>query len=822
MSKFKTWLLAGAAALTGAGSVHAADAVQATTVGTVTVTADRAGLLERRPSRTVFGLAKPLIETPRAATQISDVTLQRYGVQTINNLVAVSPNSYTASFYGVPGSLDVRGTLADNYFLGFKLIENRGTYTTPIGDAAQIDIVRGPPSPIYGPGKVGGFLNFTPKSAKSESLTHPEGELDATVGSYGKKNLAGQVGAPLKLGTASGGIYAYGELEDSDSFYKGVHPKHQLGEVSVNYDLPGGWSADLDALYLHSSGDVQIPGWNRLTQSLVDDRTYITGHNITLSATPGVGYLTPAQATPTAFMPYPKNFTAVGGGLYAVYGPGVAIATPALPDFQLNSARAGTTVKLSPRDVLVGLDDFSDTTVPAVVLGLSKALSNDQSLNLQLFYNGLENKRFVSYGFPAWFRADVFEARATYQIKATAFEGWLTADTLAGLSYRNYQGRDMQSFNSGLIALDRRDLSAGATPTDTMCDPFAHGVTSDQTPADCIGWETDIHSREQDRGIFFTTDISAGRRLDLVVGAREDAYSVRSRDTGILSFEAVDSAQASHSAGTFTLSLSYKLGGGLMPYATYARGGALEVQQAGDLKPSDIASGGWLSSSDLAEGGVKFQLLGKTLVGSFDIYEQHRTQAAGLNAAVQRTESIGEELEVRYLATKNLSFTFSGDMQRTEVLGPDASTEYIPAYAVCGSTVSCELNSWGGTYLVFNFDQMPGRGGNYAFTPIPDTTASLYANYITDDHAWGRAGGTIGATYVSRTSGTIENAIIYPAYTLVNLSLFYRHGPYEADLNIDNLFDQFYVTPSSDLTYINVAAMPGVGREWRLTLRRRF
>ena len=462
-----------------------------------------------------------------------------------------------------------------------------------------------------------------------------------------------------------------------------IHPKHQLGEVSVNYDLPGGWSTSLDALYLHSAGDVQTPGWNWLTQSLIDDQTYVTGRNTTLSASPGVGYLTPAQATPTAPY-YPNNFTAVGGGLYAAYTPGAAMPLPPLPDFQLNSTGAGSTVKLSPRDVLVGPDDFSDTSLPAIMLGLSKALGGDSSLSLQLFYNGLENRRFVSYGFPAWFRAHVFEARATYDFKTSGFGGALTADTLAGASYRYYQGRDMQSFDSGLIALDRRDLSVGATPTDTLCDPFREGT------ANCIGWETDIHSWQENAGVFFTTDISAGRRLDLLLGAREDTYSVRSRDTGILSFEAVDSAQASRTAGTFTVSLSYKLGGRLMPYATYTRGGALEVQQAGDLKPSDIARGGWLSSSDLAEGGVKFQLLGKTLVGSFDVYEQHRTQAAGLNSAVQRTESMGEELEVRYLATENLSFTFSGDRQRTEVLGPDASIEYIPAYAVCGPIPSCE------------------------------------------------------------------------------------------------------------------------------------
>jgi iron complex outermembrane receptor protein len=812
-------LLYGVSAAALLAAVPAARAADPTTVGEVVITADKAGLLERRPSTTVLGLSKPLIETPRAASLVSDTTIQRYGIQTVNDLVAISPSSYTASFYGVPGSLDVRGTLADNYFLGFKLIENRGTYTTPIGDASQIDVVRGPPSPIYGPGKVGGFLNFIPKSIKSESLTHPEGEIDVTGGSYGKKLIDGQVGAPLTLGTASGGVYAYGEDEDSDSFYEGVHPKHQLGELSVDFDLPGGWSTSFDGMYFHSTGDVQTPGWNRLTQALIDNGTYITGHNTTLVPSPGAGYLTPNQATPTAFAPYPNNFTAVGGGLYAVFG----VPTSALPpQFALNSPGAGTTVQLSPRNVGIGPDDFSKTFMPALVAGVSKDLPGDSTLKLQLFYNGLDNQRFVSYGFPAWFRSNTVEARATYDFKLTAFDGNLVANTITGVSYRDYQGRDMQSFNSGLIAVDRRDYSVGATPTDTMCDPFAAGITDDQVPTNCIGWENDIHSREGDGGVFATTDIEIGRKLDIILGARDDDYHVRSTDTGILPFETTAPQSASKDNASYTASVSYKLGWGLMPYLTYARDGALEVQQAGDIKPQDIQSGAWISQSDLTEAGIKFQLLNHTLVGSIDMYEQHRAEPAGISEVSQRTQSIGEELEVRWLATKNLSFTLSGDTQHTEVLGPDTSTVYIPASAVCGASLACDLSVWGGAYLVFNFDTLPGRAGNYALTTIPNTVVSLYANYITDAYSWGKLGVTAGATYVSQTSQTIENGLVYPAYTLVNLSGFYKRGPYEVDLNIDNLLDKFYVTPNSDPTYINVTAIPGIGREWRLTLKRTF
>ena len=829
-------LLAGVSSLTlfagvacaAPGDPPPADPAPAASNNDVIVTADRAGLLEKRPSSTVFGLNKALIDTPRAASAVSAVTIERYGIQTVNDLVAVSPSTYTASFYGIPGSLDIRGNFADNYFQGFKLIENKGTYTTPLGDASQIDIVRGPPSPIYGPGKVGGFLNFVPKSAKSEDLTHPVGEIDLTYGSYNLYNINGQVGAPIKFGSAEGGVYAYGEYSNGGSFYEGIHPEHELAEVSVNFNMPDQWSFSADGMIYGSSGDIQTPGWNRLTQALVDNRTYITGHNTTLMNTPGVPYLTPEQTVPpgavVAFGSYPNIFTSnfaftnSGGGLYYA----LPISEPlGDPRFVLNSPGAGTTVKLSPRDVDVGPLDFSNTLTGSTVMSLAKDFANDSTLKFQFFYDGLENKRYVSYGFPAWFRANTYEERVSYDFKWDGFDNLVKVNTIVGANDRYYQGRDMQSFNSGLIALDRRDLSVGATPTDTICDPFALGITGDQVPTNCQGWEEDIHSTENDAGLFGTSDIEIGK-LDVILGGRYDWYDVSSIDTGILSFDSVGRQSASKGDGTFSASASYKLPFGLMPYVTYAQASSLEVQQAGDLKPSDIASGGWLSHSDLTEGGLKFQLLNSTIVGSIDGYQQDRTLLAGFNSAALNTRATGVELEVRYLATKNLSFTFSGDTQRTEVLGKDHSTDYVPAYVVCGQNLSCELNSWGGAFLVFDFSTLPGRGGSYKLSTIPDSVLSFYGNYITDEHDWGKAGLTLGVTYVTSTSGTVLNAIRYPAYELVNASVFYERGPYEVDLNIDNLLDKFYVTPNSDPTYSNVSAIPGVGREWRLTLKRRF
>src|SRR3954469_3608460 len=188
---------AGLAALAAAVPAHAQD------VESVTVTGDPVHLLQAGANAAAFGLDKPLIETPRAVTVVSDSTIARYGITGVNDLTAITPSAYTASYYGVEGSVSLRGTLAENYFRGFKRAENRGTYSTPLSDAAGIEILRGPPSPIYGAGKVGGMVNFLPKTVRANDALG--GEVTLTYGSYSKRNATAQISAPVAMGEAAGG-----------------------------------------------------------------------------------------------------------------------------------------------------------------------------------------------------------------------------------------------------------------------------------------------------------------------------------------------------------------------------------------------------------------------------------------------------------------------------------------------------------------------------------------------------------------------------------------------------------------------------------------
>lgn len=721
-----------------AAAIAAPSAAQ--TVDELVVTArDQAGLLERIPSDAVLGLSKPLIETPRSASFISDQTLARYGVQTVDQLAAVAPGTYTASFFGVPGSLNVRGTLAENYFRGFKRIENRGTYATPLGDASRIDIVRGPPTPIFGSGKVGGQLNFTPASARDQGrlLDGPRGFVSATAGAYGHQAVAGQIGAPLLIGQRNGGIHAYAEAERGSEYYRGIAPKRATLQLSADLELSNIWSFSGGAMLHRSRGDLQNAGWNRLSQDLIDNQTYVTGRDTSITDLNGDGKLTPNEISPAS--PYPFI-----NPLFIAYYGGPSAGSDAAHSLDTG---VGTT-KLDRRTVHIGPADFSRTDTRTLYADLVRDGGDGGVLKLQLFFDDLTNKRFVSYGFPAWYAARVGEARASY---AGRFDlGPASVEAVGGVSHRAYHGRRRESFNSGLIAYDRRDLSVGATANDTIDSPF-----DDDAGIVGVGWENDIQSRWRQTGVFLTSDIDLPGRLNAVIGGRLDRYEVRSTDTGVLAY-APPAARDADTQGTWNASLSWNGGGALMPYMAWAETSALELSQAGDLSTGVIASRSWLSDGSLSEAGVKFQLLGGTLTGSLAAYRQGRTQLlSGPPPVVQGTRSKGVELEARWLASRSWSFTFSGATQRTRVMGPERVFTYIPAY-VAGVTPQ---QAFGGAYVVWDFSSLPGRSGDYHYALIPDTVASLYATYTSPSLPFGRAGFTAGVTHVSQTSGTVQDAV---------------------------------------------------------------
>lgn len=779
----------------GLAGLAAAMPARAQGVESVTVTGDPVHLLQAGGNTAAFGLDKPLIETPRSLTLVSDTTVARFGITGVNDLTAITPSAYTASYYGVEGAVSLRGTLAENYFRGFKRAENRGTYSTPLSDAAGIEILRGPPSPIYGAGKVGGLVNFIPKSTAASDA--PGGEVTVTYGSYSKRNATAQISAPVDIGGAAGGIHAYGEVDDSYSFYRGIHPSHQLVELSGNL-ADGDWSVAADYMYYHSNGDVQTPGWNRLTQALIDNGTYITGRNTSLKDADGNGRLT---------------LNELGGNPYFFDPKFVALACAGCNDAAHKLDTGVGTTTIDPRTVYIARGvDFSGTATHTVVLEAAKVLGDGESLRLQLFGDSLENDRFVSYGFPGSYRTQIGEARLRYDLKRDF--GLLKTQTVAGGSYRYVHAIGKESFNSGAIALDRRDISVGPAANDIIDSPF----NVDPASVVGLGWENDVRTNTSDAGAFVTSDLVWDDSLDLTVGGRYDDYTVRSVDAGVLAY-APGSGRGHDGRFTWSASLSYKTPWGLVPYVTTAKSSAMEIGQASQVSTSLLASNAWLSNSFLNEAGVKFTALDDHLQGSLDWYVQNRTQLvqSGGVTSVRGTRAKGAELELRYVATPNLSLTLAGSLQHTTIKGPDKSFSYVPARSY-GVTPQ---NGFGGSYVVFDFSSLPGRGGDYEDTLVPHAVISPYLTWTSDPQDWGVWGGTLGGTYVGHTQQTVPGPIVYPSYVTINASGFAQWDVWETDVNVNNLGDERYFTPGAD-TYANLSALPGIGRFWKVTFKRLF
>ncbi len=166
--------------------------------------------------------------------------------------------------------------------------------------------------------------------------------------------------------------------------------------------------------------------------------------------------------------------------------------------------------------------------------------------------------------------------------------GDIETQTVAGLSYRYVHAIGRESFNSGVIALDRRDISRGATANDIIDSPF----NIDPPGSIGLGWENDVHTNTGNAGAFLTSS-ATWKNFDLTVGGRYDAYNVRSRDSGVLAF-APPTARGNAGRFTYTASLSYKTPWGLVPYVTTAKNAAVEIGQASQVSTS-LLSGAQLA-----------------------------------------------------------------------------------------------------------------------------------------------------------------------------------------------------------------------------------
>jgi iron complex outermembrane receptor protein len=753
--------------------------------GAVSVEAkiDPYNVVPTTPTPTLFGFDQKLEEIPRSISTADQETLLRYDVKTVNDIVAVSSGTFTGSYFGIPGSVFLRGDIGDNFFRGFRRVENRGNYATPVAATDHIEVVKGPPSPIYGGGRIGGFLNFIPKTARSESakwLEHATGKVTMTYGSYDEKRGSAEVGIPFLLGHHRSGVYAFFEDEDSHSFYKGVANRYKLGQIAFDMELSPKVRLAYGFQGFHGEGTQNL-GWNRVTQDLIDHQMYLSGQPlVSLSHNGyniGLGDNIPYSLSQFA---YTQNFGATPDFK--------AVATL----YALNPATIKM-VKLPLDTIMIDAGDFNRSTTFTPYFDVNIDISANLYFKNQTFADWLNHNKYSSYGFGAGYRAWTVENKSTFNFDYKPTPK-IVAHVLAGFAYRHVQvtaGEERNEFQT----VDRRDLSIGTTPNDRFVGPYnSNGNVHFQY------YQTGSYG---DVGAFALSDVALGKRLTGTVGLRFDRYSPDFWGQDDLDSK-LTHATAAQNAVTYNASVSYRLPFNLHPYFTAATSRFLDLGQGNELDYAQVQNGTFLATSQLYETGVKTSGLSNKVFASLSWFHQKRAAFNNQTREDDYYQTRGVEFEGRAFLLKRLSLTGTFTWQNPLQLNVPFLLG-IPPYLL-GLTPQ---QAYGGRFIglasIFGLKPPFHVGGQPHVVASPFATVNVTKN----------VGFTIGTTGVSSVrTGYISNVRL-PAYALTRGSVFFQHRKNLLNLAINNMFDTTYF--QSQFLFWDVLVKPGTLRTLSLT-----
>ncbi len=776
----------------------------------------------------VFGFQKSLLELPRSASTVSWEQIERFNIKDIDELVALAPGTFTQSFFGVAGALDVRGTPGETYFRGIRRLDNPGNYPTPIGAADRIDIVRGPASPIFGPSKIGGYLNFTPKSARADSgqyLAENEGAISFTTGSWDKSIITAEVGGPGEIAGKDFGFYIYGEVEDSGSYYDNSATEQTLFQASFDMDVNDQLRIQFGGQYHDFKGN-QIAGWNRVTQDLIDHGTYVTGNPTPLD-TNGDGSISHQEFDTdgdgfTNLNPFRFDF--ISGAPGGALTPG---STESLADLEvligstallnLDPATVGT-AKIDGSDVLVAPDDTLENEDYVFYFDIIWTFDNGMELKNQLYYESYDNLNENAYGFSQFHETWVVEDKLVLSGKWEA-DGVVTQWQLSP-SIRHTDFDHGDDYTNEYF--DRRDLTGPSTALDRRL--LATRIDDDYTEY-YTGEYTNL-------GIAGMVDVTFDFGLNIVAGLRWDTIDMESEQpfekllfassnnfcnpATAADYEA-DCGNALEADDTvdgesWTISVSWETPIGIRPYVTASEQSTLIAGQGAELVTNNIRDDSIFDTSELLEFGVKGSLLEDNLYFALSYYEQERTDLSTQSIVTnQTTETEGYEFELRWAVTDRLLMTAGwSNIEVTNLASESSGFRFSFIGADDLPNIAPEV-LYGGT-LGGNVASDPRRAG------MPENIFSVTGTYDFTENFAGHFSVIKADEVDSGYSGSVE----LPDYTLVNLGFVYQTDRWLLGVNAKNITDEEYFRSNFPNLFGGTIVLPELPRHYAATLQYTF
>lgn len=224
-----------------------------------------------------FGDDLFLQDIARSVTPITREMIEQLNITTLQDILSITPNSYSASGFGNPSLPTLRGQLGELFQDGVRRQAGNNGFGIPISFNAieQIDVVKGAPPVLFGSSqRNGGFVNLSSKKANTEQS---QGKLVLSAGRWDHYSAQLDYTAPIVEGKS--GFRVSAEHIDNGSFYDFSGYKSDSLFAAVRF-LPDAQSS-LDINFeLYQVEFTDNAGINRPTQALIDDGLYITGQGI--------------------------------------------------------------------------------------------------------------------------------------------------------------------------------------------------------------------------------------------------------------------------------------------------------------------------------------------------------------------------------------------------------------------------------------------------------------------------------------------------------------------------------------------------------------
>jgi iron complex outermembrane receptor protein len=653
------------------------------------VTEDPTRFLPSESSGTSFGFDKPLLETPRSVSFISREQIDLYDLSSVTDLGRVVAGVYTPARYGIEGSIDIRGVPADTYLRGMKRVVLQGNARSVLAAMDTIEVVKGPPSPIYGLGKIGGYTNFVPKSGRANVggyLPSDQGFFEAIVGTYDRREFSGGVGGPVSLGEKKGGYYVYGLLSDSNSYYVSTPADTKMLQGATSIDnFVGPFRLETGAIYQDGSTAGALTG--RATQALIDNETYIKGDPLVPldldgngqiswremnTASPVKGNLNANNQPLVQTFAWPKDangnylpldqFPKVKGipkpmydylvahpeadptGLLRAQGIGGPVPTSGqLPASFVLDPRTVGYVKLNneQRRRASAHERELNAKFVTVYADLVNDMNPDLTYKNQVFFDSIHQYKISNQ--PLWLTQNVWVAEDKFTVtkRFSSLPSWLKVNSLGSVNVRHTDSKSGSGLG-GDFASTRVDVTAdarwinnfeGRYPNTTFVTTHDNPDYLTGAPPTALGETT---YTEYGTGLLW--DIDLFEKTNLVVGGRYDYIKVKNEEapgtfntsTGNAAnpgaFRAAgSSAENSDKGPSYSASLTYKLPHNIRPYVTYARTSVL-LEGSNNRIANNVVTGGVIGKAELREAGIKSSFFNNRLYLSMSRFRQSRLE----------------------------------------------------------------------------------------------------------------------------------------------------------------------------------------------------